>query len=250
MLPAAVVSSLCRVRDAENGTDQWKKWCFYLDTQARDMPQMLPPFDETRQRVMDRVVDNLGTTTTDDDDDDDNGGAKMYEPSVSSLKEEIKKQLLHRADGNDGIIDSLVFSGEGEPTLRWDCLLALADEFSGMVPMRLTTNGLLADETTKTNNDADTQSVPSVQELQSTGIRSVSVSLMTADPGQYVDWMEPVRPDHNLDTVCSFIRDAVEADLAVELTGVDRPDVDKQKAEELSASLGVKGSIRWRPYFP
>jgi hypothetical protein len=53
------------------------------------------------------------------------------------------------------------------------------------------------------------------------------------------------------DLVCHFIQRAAEMDgLEVEVTAVDRNDVDKAKLEALVQSLGVHTPVRWRPYFP
>ena len=54
---------------------------------------------------------------------------------------------------------------------------------------------------------------------------------------------------HPHDRVCEFIREAVHANLQVEVTGVDRPEIDKKRTETLAASLGVESPCRWRPYF-
>jgi Zn-dependent peptidase ImmA (M78 family) len=50
--------------------------------------------------------------------------------------------------------------------------------------------------------------------------------------------------------LCSFIASALACDLQVELTAVERPDVDKVKTQELATQLGVTTQVRWRPYFP
>ena len=78
---------------------------------------------------------------------------------------------------------------------------------------------------------------------------------MTWNAKQYYELMKPVMnesPKSGFDTVCDFIKDAVavEGDLEVEITAVDRSDVDKSKTEALAESLGVTKSVRWRPYFP
>jgi len=88
---------------------------------------------------------------------------------------------------------------------------------------------------------------------------ALGVPIMTHDPDQYEDLMQPVRinecnNEHN-DTphqrVQTFVRACVEHDLMVDVTAVERPGlVDKVKTEALAAALGVTQPVRWRKYFP
>ena len=48
--------------------------------------------------------------------------------------------------------------------------------------------------------------------------------------------------------LCHVIQAAIAYGFDVELTGVDRPDIDKEKAEELAAQMGT--TFRWRSYYP
>ena len=213
LLPADVVSALCRVRDEENETEQWKHWCMYLDTQ--EGPQKLPKAQET--------VASLGEN-------------KYKYPSAETLAEEIQQQI------DTGKYEAVVFAGEGEPTLRLGALVKIAETVSSgrSIPLRLTTNGLV-------------QSSETASLLQSSGISSVSVALMTQDPAQYKEIMRPKmifdRVDPH-DVVCQFIRTSLQTGLTVEVTGVARPDVDQGKTEALAKSLGVTEPFRWRSYFP
>jgi molybdenum cofactor biosynthesis enzyme MoaA len=104
-------------------------------------------------------------------------------------------------------------------------------------PLRLTTNGLVQSPETV------------VDKLKDAGIQSLSVALMTADRTQYDELMTPMIPDGH-EKVCKFIDVAIKAGLDVETTAVDRPDVDKKKAEDLARDMNVPESIRWRPFFP
>jgi molybdenum cofactor biosynthesis enzyme MoaA len=154
-------------------------------------------------------------------------------PSMESLKKEIDTAL----NGSERP-QSLVIAGEGEPTLRWNDLLSLANTYAHL-NVRVTTNGLA--ESSK------------VAQLKDGGVKAVSVALMTADSNQYEAFMQPFLADSSLcphAVVCEFIREAVHCELDVEVTGVNRPDVDKQAAETLATELGVTNTVRWRPYFP
>lgn len=217
LLCADVVAALCRVRDEEHGTTQWAPWCTYLDTQ--DNKQKLPPPLESIATLLEI-------------------SRQTRLPSVQDLGAQIREVCQSQPD-----FESIVMAGEGEPTLRLDDMLDLVEEInscsSELMPkkIRLTTNGLVESP----------EAV--VTKLKAAGIASVSVALMTADAEQYEILMAPVVPDgHGM--VCDFIEQAVNAGLEVETTGVDRPDVDKIRAEELSTSLKVLSPMRWRPFFP
>jgi TatD family-associated radical SAM protein len=157
-------------------------------------------------------------------------------PTISDIHEAIKAQLEQRE------YDEIVIAGEGEPTLRWDALLSISSAFSNQQhTIRVTTNGLLqtADE--------------KASALKQHGVNVVSVALMTGDSAQYTMLMDPrteelTRAPH--DVVCDFIHAAVTQDLVVEITAVDRSEVDKQQTEALALFLGVSTKVRWRTFFP
>lgn len=214
-LGSDIVASLCRVRDEEHGSKQWAPWCLYLDTQMTK--QKLPP-------AMELVIALPGADA-------------HRLPSVVDLTKEILQECQRRPD-----FESIVFGGEGEPLLRLDdvCLIAakLKTADIQMLPLlRLTTNGLVHSSETV------------VEKLKNSNIMSLSVALMTADPMQYDELMTPTAPDGH-DRVCKFVSVAIDAGLDVEVTAVDRPDVDKPKAEDLAHSMRVPVPIRWRPFFP
>jgi len=214
-LSADTVAALCRVRDEEHGSKQWAPWCMYLDTQTTK--QKLPPPMELLSALP--QVDNPRL------------------PSIEDLTNEILEECRRRPD-----YSSIVFAGEGEPTLRLNDVVRIAVNLkeSGvemLPPLRLTTNGLI-------------QSPESVvKQLKDANILSLSVSLMTADPHQYDELMTPVIPDGH-ETVCILIQVATTTGLDVEITCVDRPDVDKSMAENLARVLNVSEPIRWRVFFP
>eukprot|EP00563_Minutocellus_polymorphus_P017979 CAMPEP_0197717736 /NCGR_PEP_ID=MMETSP1434-20131217/2176_1 /TAXON_ID=265543 /ORGANISM="Minutocellus polymorphus, Strain CCMP3303" /LENGTH=218 /DNA_ID=CAMNT_0043302309 /DNA_START=230 /DNA_END=882 /DNA_ORIENTATION=+ len=147
------------------------------------------------------------------------------------------------------LYDSLVIAGEGEPTLRLSTLLSVVKKpirsacFGCAVPstIRVVTNGL---------GDAVPENHGCAKQMKEAGVSGVSVALMTASSEQYDEWMHPCLPEEistpALDVVCEFIRGAIKAGLSVEVTGVDREEVDKGTTEELARSLGVLEPVRWR----
>jgi wyosine [tRNA(Phe)-imidazoG37] synthetase (radical SAM superfamily) len=214
LLPPHVVASLLRVRDAEFNTQQWAHWCMYLD--GVDNAQKLPVSSAER-------IQEYPTSQT-------------VQPQVQDLLKEIQDQISQ--PGND--LSSIVISGEGEPTLRLDDVLSLAKlladtSFTSSIPLRLTTNGIVP--------AADT-----AEQLKAHGVTQVSVALMTADKAQYDELMKPMIVDAQ-SQVCRFIEQARETGLDVEVTAVDRKEVNKTELEELTQSLNVSKEVRWRPYF-
>ncbi|KAL3944151.1 MAG: hypothetical protein SGBAC_001760 [Bacillariaceae sp.] len=204
------------------------------------------------------------------------GNDVIVHPRISDLIKEVRDQMDDDDDDdkmtNDGTkITSVVIAGEGEPTLRLHDLLSLTEklsssswfskESSSSTPIRLTTNGLVPSSLQSSllfKNDKD-KNVP--QLLQSHGVSHVSVALMSADPLQYEALMQPrtlmlVNEENNHDDttahsrVCQFIEQAADTKgLEVEVTAVDRPEVDKEQLESLVKSLSVSNPVRWRPYF-
>jgi TatD family-associated radical SAM protein len=162
--------------------------------------------------------------------------SQTVQPQVQDLLKEIQDQISH--SGND--LSSIVISGEGEPTLRLDDVLSLAKlladtSSTSSIPLRLTTNGIVP--------AADT-----AEQLKAHGVTQVSVALMTADKAQYDELMKPMIVDAQ-SQVCRFIEQARETGLDVEVTAVDRKEVNKTELEELTQSLNVSKEVRWRPYF-
>ena len=166
--------------------------------------------------------------------------------------------------------EALVFAGEGEPTLRLGAMISLIekakllDSFPSTI--RVVTNGLCRSIITPEEKDDSKLCCP-LQAMKVAGVTSLSVALMTASAEQYGALMQPHLKKNNnnnnhvlsssLEThvgaheaVCSFIADAVVVGLDVEVTAVDRQEVDKEKLKELVGALGVEKPVRWRPYFP
>jgi hypothetical protein len=233
MLPAPVVASLCRVRDAEQGVQQWAPWCMYLDIQ--ETKQKLPPPLEATKELRPPSEERL--------------------PTIQDLFREIQQEVVSSAKkGNQW--NSIVFAGEGEPTMRLEDLLALAELLGNNIgkgsitvpcpPLRITTNGLILPLASSSLLSYD--NIP--QRLYDSGITKVSVALMTADPQQYQELMMPLLDNAHL-RVCNFIQQAVAVPgLDVEITAVEREGVvNKEATEALSDSLLVTNPVRWRPYF-
>lgn len=189
---------------------------------------------------------------------DDSGASpsSVHTIADATLRQDIESRL-QQAKRNSVQYDSLVIAGEGEPTLRLSTLLDVVRRpirssscFGYTIPstIRVVTNGLggaIPDNNAGGN---------CAQKMKEAGVGGVSVALMTASPDQYDDLMMPCLPDtistpaHQI--VCDFIVSALDVGLGVEVTAVDKDEVDKAAMEVLAKNLGVVDPVRWRPYFP
>jgi hypothetical protein len=238
LLPPAAVAALCRVRDAEHGTDHFKDWCQWLD--GHESPVKLPP---AALDPFESQSSFLGETTASNKSNIIFSDRVGRRPTVAELLHDL--EAIRDFDR----FRSIVIAGEGEPTLRMASLEALVHGIGEMIrknsiittSIRVTTNGLAA--------------VDCTTRLFACGVSSVSVALMTHDAAQYETLMMSGKKDEDQTVahvqVQNFIRAAVRTGLQVEVTAVNRPDVDKEATSALALSLGVVPSaVRWRPFFP
>mmetsp|Transcript_13571 Transcript_13571/g.17783 ORF Transcript_13571/g.17783 Transcript_13571/m.17783 type:complete len:312 (+) Transcript_13571:62-997(+) len=170
------------------------------------------------------------------------------------ILEEVACRLSSSSSSSSSIgnIDGIAFAGEGEPTLKPAELLYLSQKirnsFSSLQKIRLVTNGIVHES--------------SAELFRAYGINSVSVALMTSDAICYEKIMGTSALGNNLDTrlgreklschnlVCRFIASAVKNGLDVEVTGVQRADVDTNATNTfVKRNFGDRLPIRWRPYF-
>jgi len=243
-LPIQVVLALQRLRMQEfNGNDQLSL-------------QLHPPNDDL---VMSNNIDGKVIV-------------EKYLPPLPKvttipLEEAYDDDLLHQFQLD--ILQSLheqplkyvVFAGEGEPTLKLPILLSISrtirENYHTMkLPIRIITNGL----TISSLNDYVSGKCQNklLKEMKDSGITHLSIALMTSCSEQYRELMNPTsytsdRIHRNEaycphERLCQLIQAATAYGFHVELTGVDRPDIDKEKAEELAAKIGA--TFRWRPYYP
>lgn len=228
LLPSSVVSSLLNVRNIES-TDPSSCNEFGSGIEE-DEPVLLPP--PTLPMVPSCPFRN----------------DELLSPSADLLLNEIRGYL--NADG----AKSIVFAGEGEPTLRLETLMIMSktirNDFGSAhdLTMRIVTNGLVL------SHLEERKLV--LGNLKKNGVNELSVALMTSCNEQYNDLMKPtsnqlgskVHPNSHA-KICQMIQDAVELGLMIECTGVDHHVVDKELAENLAHELGAS-AFRWRPYFP
>ena len=293
LLPKSVGEALVRVRDAEEpGSVRTDVYADMMD----DDRVYLPPYHYPLVNSLYQFCDNdlsqhlqhqreIAASQGDDEYVMDD----MIQPSIETLVNEVSSRLDQSAEQ----FDQVVLAGEGESTLRMDALLAVArsvksfrEENSNMnntkqssgrsrsssekLAVRVITNGLCYGTTnfgySPYNRKRNGVIIPLhrhviLRDMLESGISRLSVALNTANRHEYDVLMEPccssdLMPGTSHDLVCEFIMEAVKLGMDVEITGIDRPDVDKLETERLARlllSVGPKykrrRNIRWRQYF-
>ena len=241
--------------------------------------------DELKEHLRQRkqVIANRGITTIADSHDEvgetcivtDDG----LRPSISTIINEVRSRL----DTPSVEYDQVVIAGEGEPTLRMDAILAISravtrdsskNKIQKHPALRVITNGLCYGIPnlgySPTNLDRDGTLIPVhrhaiLRDMTDVGITRLSVALNTANRHEYDILMEPschtsgsVRPGTAHDLVCELIVEATKIGMDVEITGIDRPGIDKIETERLARMLlsvrkgdshPRRSAVRWRQYF-
>jgi len=147
------------------------------------------------------------------------------EPTESQILEAVRKHNNY---------DEIVFCGLGEPTLRAELLLSLAEKFkSGQVPLRLNTNG----------QGSYVNKIDLPQKLAGL-IDVVNVSLNAPDAGTYSEICRPQFGEMIYDEVVRFAERCRDAGLQTVLSIVDVPEIDKDECQKLAARLGMPLKIR------
>ena len=243
-LPDPVIQSLNNVRRAEYDYN----WSDYPTAQKIDFKplQLDKSPEEGKARIEPPIFPMVKTAVWREIFEDD----ERMQPTAETLFEEVKEHLESTET------ESVVFAGEGEPTLRLQTLLSLSEQIqqelgrkSKSIPVRIVTNGLVLGAGVKDRGKM-------LKELKLKGVNELSIALMTSCPTKYNNLMQPCID--NLENtagmsvhgeICTLIRDAVDIGFYVECTGVDRGDTfDMAQAETLATELGA--SFRWRKYFP
>jgi hypothetical protein len=263
-LPPDVVATICRVRDLECETKLWSFWCKWLDTcESYQQLPMPSEFSKVAALVESPSEHDEDCSTTEEiittgEPKLNPRTNKVHRPTVEELIREIEWRLEQAASTSAPDMTTIVVAGEGEPTLRPQALMQFIDDLRRLNPirpiqLRIVTNGLLSTENTHQLLNVCCQNGDLPIEF--------SVALMTHDSKQYNDLMEPLTPEHVAAepsphvTVQNFIQAVVarqaqnEGVPGIEVTAVDRPDVNTTKTNQLAVSLGVAKPIRWRRYY-
>lgn len=161
------------------------------------------------------------------------------EPTAAELAALVIEFFSAAGDDANG---NVIFQGNGDPLEAADVVIdtvrLVAQERDG-VAFRLNTLGL-------TDSATVDRLLSSTAFAGSSRISGVSVFVPAAEPSMYAQLLRPC-DGRAFDDVCEFVRRSAEAGIDVEVTAVDRPDVDVQEVEALAMRLGAT-SFRTRSW--
>jgi TatD family-associated radical SAM protein len=150
------------------------------------------------------------------------------EPSTHEVIEALGKMDLSK-------YKEVVFTGLGEPTLRFDVVLSVTRWLkSRNIRVRLDTNGQAA----LINPEKDV-----VFELKNAGMDSISVSLNAESEEKYNKLCRPIHKDA-YKAVLDFIKESRKAGIKTRVTVVDVSEIDLEKCKELADGLDAEFHIR------
>ncbi|HEY3363112.1 MAG TPA: TatD family nuclease-associated radical SAM protein [Methanosarcina sp.] len=129
----------------------------------------------------------------------------------------------------------IVFTGLGEPTLRFDVVLAVTRWLKNRnIRVRIDTNGQAA----LINPGRDV-----ISELKTAGIDSVSVSLNAESEEKYDKLCRPIHKNA-YSAVLNFIKGTRKAGIKTRVTVVNVPEIDLEKCKKLADELDSDFHIR------
>jgi TatD family-associated radical SAM protein len=150
------------------------------------------------------------------------------EPSIEELISALEKLDLSK-------YREIVFTGLGEPTIRFDVLLAVTRWLKKKnLRVRLDTNGHVA----LINPGRDV-----ISELKNAGMDAVSVSLNAETEEKYNKLCRPLHKSA-YNAILDFVKEARKAEIDTRVTVVDVPEIDLEKCKELAEELDSNFHIR------
>jgi TatD family-associated radical SAM protein len=160
----------------------------------------------------------------------------VYGYDLRLLKEPSTEEILEALEGLDlSKYREIVFTGLGEPTLRFDVVLAVTRWLkSRSLRVRLDTNGHAALINPK---------IDVIAELKKAGMDSVSVSLNAESEEKYNKLCRPANKNAYR-AILEFVKGAIKAGIATRVTVVNIPEIDVEKCRKVSENLGSEFHIR------
>ena len=150
------------------------------------------------------------------------------EPSDQEVIEALEKTDLSK-------YKEIVFTGLGEPTLRFNVVLAVTRWLkSRNLRVRLDTNGQAA----LINPGKDV-----IQELKNAGMDAISVSLNAESEEKYNRLCRPIHKNAYR-SVIDFIKEARRAGIKTRVTVVNVSEIDLEKCKRLAEELDVEFHVR------
>lgn len=160
----------------------------------------------------------------------------VYGYNLRLSKEPSTEEIIEALKGLDlSKYREIVFTGLGEPTLRFDVVLAVTRWLKSRgLKIRLDTNGHAA----LINPKMDV-----IAELKNAGMDSISVSLNAESEEKYNRLCRPAHKNAYR-AILDFVRHAKEAGISTRVTVVQVPEIDLEKCREVSKDLGSDFHIR------
>jgi TatD family-associated radical SAM protein len=160
----------------------------------------------------------------------------VYGYDLRLSKEPTAEEVIRALEGLDlSKYREIVFTGLGEPTLRFDAVLAVTSWLkSRNIRVRLDTNGQAA----LINSERDV-----ISELKAAGIDSISVSLNAESEEKYNKLCRPIHKNA-YNAVLEFIRGARKAGISTRVTVVNVSEIDLEKCKKLADELDSDFHIR------
>jgi len=152
----------------------------------------------------------------------------LKEPSTQEVIEALEKTDLSK-------YKEIVFTGLGEPTLRFEVVLAVTRWLKSLnLRVRLDTNGQAA----LINPERDV-----ILELKNAGMDSISVSLNAESEEKYNKLCRPIHKNA-YSAVLDFIKDARRAGIKTRVTVVNVLEIDLEECKKLAEELDVEFHVR------
>jgi len=160
----------------------------------------------------------------------------VYGYDLRLSKEPSIEEIIEALEGLDlSNYREIVFTGLGEPTLRFDVVLTVTRWLKNRgMRVRLDTNGHAA----LINPGLDV-----VSELKNAGIDSISVSLNAESEEKYNKLCRPVHKNA-YKAVLDFVKRAKKTGISTRVTVVKIPEIDVEKCRKVSEELGSEFHIR------
>ncbi len=160
----------------------------------------------------------------------------VYGYDLRLSKEPTTEEVIGALEGLDlSKYREIVFTGLGEPTLRFDVVLAVTRWLKSQnIRVRLDTNGQAA----LINPGRDV-----VSELKTAGLDSVSVSLNAESEEKYNKLCRPIHKNA-YSAVLDFVKGARKAGISTRVTVVNVPEIDLEKCKRLAEELDSGFHIR------
>lgn len=160
----------------------------------------------------------------------------VYGYDLRLSKEPTTEEIIEALEGLDlSNYREIVFTGLGEPTLRFDVVLAVTRWLKSRgLKVRLDTNGHAA----LINPKLDV-----IAELKNAGMDSISVSLNAESEEKYNKLCRPAHKNAYR-AVLDFVRGAKKAGISTRVTVVKIPEIDIEKCRKVSEELGSEFHIR------